>query len=135
MNEKVAEELKTENPRTPKFYLQPKIHKRGNPGRPVASSVQCHTSNISKYVDYHLQSIVKDIPSCVKDTKDFIQKFNQIEEVPEDSLLVALDVKSLYTNIPNNEGIKAVKETYDKHPNKTASTSHHNFPMFDFNFE
>ena len=40
----------------------------------------------------------------------FIQKLNQIEEVPEDSLLVPLYVKSLYTNIPNNEGIKSVKE-------------------------
>ena len=55
-------------------------------------------------------------------TKDFIQKFNQVEEVPENSLLVTLDVKSLYTNIPNNEGIKAVKEAYDKHPNKTVLT-------------
>ena len=39
--------------------------------------------------------------------------------MPEDSLLVTLDVKSSYTNIPNNKGIKAVREAYDKHPNKT----------------
>ena len=39
MKETVAEGLKTENPRTPKFYLRPKIHKRGKPGRPVVSSV------------------------------------------------------------------------------------------------
>ena len=31
-------------------------------------------------------------------------------------------MKSLYTNIPNNEGIKAVKETYDNHPIKTVAT-------------
>ena len=42
-----------------------KIHRRGNPGRPVAISVNCHTSNISKYVDYHLQPIVKEIPYSV----------------------------------------------------------------------
>ena len=39
MKETVAEGLKTENPRTPKFYLRPKIHKRGKPGRPVFGSV------------------------------------------------------------------------------------------------
>ena len=54
--------------------------------------------------------------------KDFIQKLNQIEEVPQDSLLVTLNVKSLYINNPNNEGIKAVKEAYDKRPDKTVST-------------
>ena len=48
----VAEELKTTSLRIPRFYIQPKIHKPSNPGRPVISSVNCHTS---KYVDYHLQ--------------------------------------------------------------------------------
>ena len=41
--------------------------------------------------------------------------------MPKQSLLVTLDVKSLYTNIPNNEGIKAVREAYNKHPSKTVS--------------
>ena len=41
------------------------IHKQGNPGRPVISSVNCHTSNISKYVDYHLQPIVQQIPYLI----------------------------------------------------------------------
>ena len=81
MREKVVEGLNTENQGTPKFYLRPKIHKRGNPGGPVVSTVNCHTANISKYVDYHLQPIVKEIPSYVKDTKDFTQKLNQIERI------------------------------------------------------
>ena len=32
---------------TPNFYMQPKIHKQGNPGRPVISSVNCNTTKIS----------------------------------------------------------------------------------------
>ena len=70
----VAEGLKTTLPRTPRFYIQPKIHKQGNPGRPVISSVNCHTSNISKYVDYHLQPIVQQIPSYIQGTSDFLRK-------------------------------------------------------------
>ena len=31
-------------------------------------------------------------------------------------------MKSLYTNISNNEGIKAVRKAYDNHPNKTVVT-------------
>ena len=102
--------------------MQPKIHKENNPGRPVVSSVNCHTSSISRYVNYHLQPIVKDIPSYVRDTKDFITKLNHVGDIPKESLLVTLDGKSLYTNIPNNEGIKAVREAYEKHSSKKIST-------------
>ena len=31
-------------------------------------------------------------------------------------------MKALYTNIPNGEGIKAVREVYDNHLNKTVAT-------------
>ena len=37
VNEKVGEGLKRNDPKTPKFYLRPKIHKEGNPGRPVVN--------------------------------------------------------------------------------------------------
>ena len=62
-------------------------------------SIVTLTFNISKYVDYHLQPIVKEIWSYVKDTQDFIQNLKQIEEVPKDSLLVTLDVKSINIDI------------------------------------
>ena len=122
LKEKIADGLKVSNPKNPKFYMQPKIHKKDNPGRPVVSSVNCHTSSISKYVDYLLQAIVKNIPSYVRETKDFLTKLNDVRRIPKESLLVTLDLKSLCTNIPNNEGIKAVREAYDKHPSKSVST-------------
>ena len=59
INGNIANGLKNTSPRTPQFYISPKIHKEGNPGHPVVSSINCHTANISKYVDYHLQPIVK----------------------------------------------------------------------------
>ena len=107
INEKVAEGLKRNDPKTRKFYLRPKIHKEGNPGRPVVSSVNCHTANIWKYVNYQLQPIVKEIPSYVKDTQDFLKKLEKLKDIPQESLLATVDVKSLNTNIPNNEGIKS----------------------------
>ena len=66
INENIANGLKNPSPRTPQFYISPKIHKEGNPGCPVVSSINCHTANISKYVDHHLQPIVKEIPSYVR---------------------------------------------------------------------
>ena len=33
-----------------------------------------------------------------------------------------MDVKTLYANIPNNEGIAAVKQKHNNYPNKTIAT-------------
>ena len=55
LDEDIADGLKPIEPRMPRFYLLPKIHKEGNSGRPVISSVNCHTSKISSFVDYHIQ--------------------------------------------------------------------------------
>ena len=120
--ENIAKGLQVQQLETPKFYTQSKIHKTGNPGCPVVSSVNCHTNTISKYVDFHLQPIVKNIPSYVRDTTNFLQKLDKVKNIPNDCLLLTLDVKSQYTNIPNNEGIKAVREVYDSHPDKTVAT-------------
>ena len=110
LDEKMAKRLKPMNPKTPKLYLLPKIHKDGNPGRPVVSSVECHTERISAFVDHHLQPMNRQLPSFVQDTTDFVKK---IEAVPDDpsgeTILVSMDVRSLYTNIPNAEGIEAIK--------------------------
>ena len=51
--------LIAEHSQTPKFYMLPKIHKKNNPGRPVISSMNCHTTNISEFVDKHLHPHVK----------------------------------------------------------------------------
>ena len=48
----------TESPKF-RFYLKLKLHKKGVPGRPVISSVNCHTIEMSEYVDYHLQPIFR----------------------------------------------------------------------------
>ena len=73
MKEKVAKGLNIENPRIPKLYFSPKIHKKGNPDCPAVSS---------KYTDQHLQTIVKEIPLHVRDTK-FIEKLNQVEQIAD----------------------------------------------------
>ena len=97
--------------KTPQFKMLPKVHKEGNPGRPVVSSIDCHTTKISKYIDNQLQSHVKELKSYVKDSTDFIRKINSMEKIPDNGILVTMDVRSLYTNIPNKEGIEAVETT------------------------
>ena len=63
--------LVNSNPRAGRFYLLPKIHKRGCPGRPVISGCGTFTERISEFVDYHIKPLVPRIPSYIKDTKLF----------------------------------------------------------------
>ena len=121
LSRKLADGLKSVNPKTPKFYISPKIHKENNPRRPVINSMNCHTSEISHFVDHHLQPLVREIPSYIKDTNGLLHKINNFA-VPPNSLLVTMDAKSLYTNIPNNEGIASMKKKYDHYPKKTIPT-------------
>ena len=54
ITENTVEVLHVQQPETPKLYTLPKIYKTVKPGRRVISSKNCHTSTISKYVDFHL---------------------------------------------------------------------------------
>ena len=107
---KTTNSLLEEKIKTPEFHHLPKVHKANNP---TISSVNCHTSRISEFVDYYLQPEVKKLKSYVKDTTDFIKKSEAIGHVSDDSYLVSLDVRSLYTNIPYKEGIlnKSLKKS------------------------
>ena len=98
------------------FYMLPKIHKTTDkwtvpgkipPGRPIISDCSSESYKISEYVDHHLAPLATSHPSFVKDTQDFISKISELE-IPKDAMLVTLDVDSLYTNINNKDGIKAV---------------------------
>ena len=103
------------------FYISHKIHKRNNPGRPVINSINCYTSEISRFIDHHLQLLMREIPSFIKDTNDFINKIDNFT-VPPNLFFVTMDFKSLYTSISNNEGIASVKKKYDQYLNNTMPT-------------
>jgi hypothetical protein len=90
--------------RTSWFYMLPKIHKGISPppGRPIISGNGSPTERISHFVDFFLQDIAKLGKSYVKDTAHFLKIIQDLNSVPDKTILVALDVKSPYTNIPNH---------------------------------
>ena len=106
------------------FYLLPKIHKESHkwtipdkipPGRPIVSDVESESYAISKFIDYHLAPFATTHPSYVKNTYEFLSKLKQIKTHP-DAFLISLDVDSLYTNIDNEMGIRAVSEAFATNP-------------------
>ena len=107
INNKVRDYL-MKKPQLGRFYLLPKIHKRtpNVPGRPVISNNGRATENISTFLDFHLKNIVSTIPHTLEDTRDFLQRLNQISDIPENTLLVSFDVVGLYPPIPHHQGVK-----------------------------
>ena len=66
------------------------------------------------------------MPSYIQDTNDFLRKINKIEKIPDNSYLLSLDVRSLYTSI------KAIKRSLESFPERTVATSNHYFFIVDF---
>lgn len=128
ISEKIYRGLTNGKPKTAQIYVLPKVHKNKNnglyPSRPIISGIGNATEKISHFVDEHIKPFVPQIPSYIKDTTDFINKIESINDLPDRFYLVTLDVTSLYTNIPNQEGILAVAKTLVKYqPNYSASNS------------
>lgn len=116
--------LTPHNPQTARFYHLPKIHKPNIPGRPIVSSCGAPTERISEYIDHHLRPLVTKIPSYLKDTTDFLQKLLSLGPLPQGCILVTLDVSSLYTNIPHNEGIEACQRALQTCPSPAPPTTY-----------
>ena len=70
---------------------------------------------ISQFVDHFLNPPTTKLRSFVKDTTHFLQILKETGTLPENTLLATLDVSSLYTNINNQDGMEAAKETLALH--------------------
>ena len=111
-------------PRERRFYLLPKIHKSVDkwtvpnkvpPGRPIVSDCESESYRVSEYIDSFLVKLATKHKSYVRDTSHFLELLRETK-VPQHSLLVTLDVDSLYTNIDNEAGIEAVKQIFRDNP-------------------
>ncbi|XP_014670741.1 PREDICTED: uncharacterized protein LOC106811578 [Priapulus caudatus] len=116
INNKEYSVLTPKDTRTPNFYIMPKVHKQGNPGRPILSANSSPTEMISAFVDHHNNTLVRNILSYIRDTVDFFSFISNFPPLPPEALLCTLDVSSLYTNISPDEGIQALRQALDTRP-------------------
>lgn len=112
--------MKNDFPVIPVFYTLPKVHKSQTPplpGRPIVSGIGSLTANVSTFVDHCIKPIVCSLPSYIRDSIDFINKLKTMTLPNSDILLATFDVSSLYTNIPHDGGIEAMKHFLDQRTN------------------
>ena len=117
-----ARNLFVTTPKTSTFYLKPKIHKPNNPGRPIISACSCPTELISSFLDKKMAPFVKSLPTYIKDTNHALNILKQFSFPGNNKFLFTMDITSLYTVIPNNEGLSALKYFFDQRTVKEPST-------------
>ncbi|XP_033099986.1 uncharacterized protein LOC117103523 [Anneissia japonica] len=102
----------------PNWYMLLKIHKPDNPGRPIVSACNSPTVVISEFVDSVLQPIVQKLPTYIKDTNEAVKMFENFEFKHAGGYIFTMYVKSLYTSIPINDGLVALRYFLEKDGNK-----------------
>ena len=81
-------------------------------GRPIMWGCNGPKERISAFVDRLIQPITQKQDSYLKDTTDFLN-FIEKTKLPKNTALVSMDVTSLYTNIPHEEGVTTVCHAYE----------------------
>ena len=60
--------------------------------------------------------------SYIRDSRDFINKINNLDLIPKNAFLVTTDVVGLYPSIPHEVGLRALREALNKRDEETIST-------------
>lgn len=92
------------------FYILPKLHKGKLESRPIVSNVSHPTSNVSKFLHQLLLPTAKAAKSYVENSLQAARELKNLANINSNTFIITADIKSLYTNIPNDEGIKNVAE-------------------------
>ena len=92
-------------------------------GRPVISNCGTPTEKVSGFLDRHLQPIMKQGESYIRDTRDFLAKVKASGEVAKEAILVTADVVGLiptshivkvWASLKNNMKIILIKKYLQK---------------------
>ena len=86
--------------------------------RPNVAGPSSPTHRLSNFFYLILKPVCEQIPSFIRDDLDFLQHIPK--EIDENSILVSFDVVNLYTNIPHDLGLTAIKYWLDNNRNSIA---------------
>lgn len=100
------------NHQTPKFYGLPKVHKKFMklpPMRPIIAQSNWPLTPSAKFIDHVLQPLAQSYDDYIQNSTALILRLQNLE-IPEDAVLVTIDVENLYPSIPQTECLKIIYE-------------------------
>ena len=146
LTEKEPDYLQNFEVKSSQFYGLPKIHKsktiferckNANSSylevkdvndlklRPIEVGPSCLTHRLSNLIDTLLRPYTNHVKSNLSDTTDCLN--NLPERVPPHTILASFDIEALYSNIPHDLGLEAVKYWLEKYPEEKKKRFLNNF--------
>ena len=104
--------------RVPRFYGILKIHKKYTglpPLRPIVSQTASILSPTAAFIDRVLQPIACSYPDYLHNSTSLSLKLESLH-IPDDAILAAVDVASLYPSIPQTECLNIIYEEMHRNP-------------------
>ena len=98
------------HPRIPHFYGIPKIHKKYTnlpPMRPIVSQSSSLLAPSAQLIDHVLQPLARSYPDYVHNSTSLVLCLQELT-VPDDAILVTIDVTNLYPSIPQSECLNII---------------------------
>ena len=95
------------------FYGLPKIHKTGNPLRPIVSSRGSVTYGVAKVLSKVLKPLVGKSPHHIQSTGDLESKAKGLT-LQLGECLSSYDVTSLFTSVPIDPALNIIKDLLEK---------------------
>ena len=87
--------------------------------RPIVAGPNCPTRNLSNLLDKILKPLLIHVKSHIKDNLNFLKECSRVNNA--NTILATFDIVSLYTNIPHEFGLEALKYWVENHPNSIHS--------------
>jgi hypothetical protein len=95
--------------RTHQLYGLPKLHKNPLAWRPTISCVCGELEAVSKWLDFQLRRITKQVPTYLRESQEAVDFLRAMGALPIHARLFTSDTTAMYTNIEPAVGIAAVK--------------------------
>ena len=99
----------------PKFNEPPKIHKLDTLLRSIVSSCGSVTYGVAKELTKILKPLVGKSPHHINSTQDFVEQVKHIALAPGECLS-SYDVSALFTSVPVDSALRAIKDLLEKDP-------------------
>ena len=111
LNEDTYRKLYPTGAVSPKFYGLPKVHKPGNPLRPIVSSTGTATYYTAKELARILKPSVGSSTHHVQNTRDFVEQIQETR-LKQGECIISYDVAALFTSVPIQPIINIIKKNW-----------------------